>query len=512
MLLCACNVDTPPSATQAPTQSELPTQEETPARSGETFGMSYTPEYGFNPYTCAATTNRAMFSLLYESLFVVSNQFRAEPLLCESFTVSEDGKTYTYTLIPGVKFADGTPLTADDAAASIRAAKQSKLYAARLAHISSITAQSDLRLTILLDTPYENFSLMLDVPIVKADMVEDDMPIGTGAYALQGTLAAASLQRSKHWWQMKAPAVSLDTILLNASDTPGEIRDDFEFGTTDLVYGDPNSDAAVGYRCDYELWEAPTTVMEYIGFNLNSSIFSNIAVRRAVTRVIDRESLVKSVYGGFALATSLPCSPDSDLYDETLAESYAPESFQTAVRSARLSSSESSAVIFLVCADNPTRVSAAQQMAESFRANGLPVTVRALVREEYERALQNGNYDLYYGQVRLTANFDLTPFFDGTLSYGGIRSDTLLSLCTASLENSGNYYELCAKILNEAPICPVVFKSYSICVARGAVSAIVPGVDFLFRNASTARTLADADKTYENATEPVSEPVSETSP
>ncbi|MBD9241607.1 MAG: hypothetical protein EGQ64_04805 [Ruminococcaceae bacterium] len=66
--------------------------------------------------------NRAAFSLLYESLFVVSSHFRAEPLLCESFTASEDGKTYRYTLVSGVSFSDGTPLTAQDAAASLEAA------------------------------------------------------------------------------------------------------------------------------------------------------------------------------------------------------------------------------------------------------------------------------------------------------------------------------------------------------------------------------------------------------
>ena len=105
--------------------------------------------------------------------------FRAEPVLCESFTASEDGKTYRYTLVSGVSFSDGTPLTAQDAAASLRAAQQSALYSGRLAHMLSVTADDDRTLTVTLDTAYENFSLMLDVPIVSAATVQSSTPLGT---------------------------------------------------------------------------------------------------------------------------------------------------------------------------------------------------------------------------------------------------------------------------------------------------------------------------------------------
>ena len=172
LLLCACSAaGQPTQATQQPTEETAAAPTET-AAAPKTFGLSYLPEHGFNPYTCTATVNRAAFSLLYESLFVVSSHFRAEPLLCESFTASEDGKTYRYTLVSGVSFSDGTPLTAQDAAASLRAAQQSALYSGRLAHMLSVTADDDRTLTVTLDTAYENFSLMLDVPIVSAATVQ----------------------------------------------------------------------------------------------------------------------------------------------------------------------------------------------------------------------------------------------------------------------------------------------------------------------------------------------------
>ena len=75
LTLCACaKNDAPPSSeTEAPTEPSEPL-----AVKGDGFGLSYLPEFGLNPFTCNSTVNRAVFSLLYESLFVVSNQFRAD--------------------------------------------------------------------------------------------------------------------------------------------------------------------------------------------------------------------------------------------------------------------------------------------------------------------------------------------------------------------------------------------------------------------------------------------------
>lgn len=422
LLLCACSAaGQPTQATQQPTEETAAAPTET-AAAPKTFGLSYLPEHGFNPYTCTATVNRAAFSLLYESLFVVSSHFRAEPLLCESFTASEDGKIYRYTLVSGVSFSDGTPLTAQDAAASLRAAQQSALYSGRLAHMLSVTADDDRTLTVTLDTAYENFSLMLDVPIVSAATVQSSTPLGTGPYYLDGE----ALRRSSRWWQTQAPAVTAETIELQAAKTPNDIRDNFEFGSTDLVYCDPNSPAAVGYRCDYEAWEAPAPILHYVGFNLYSGWFTNVALRRAFTYGVDREAMTSAVYNGFAQAATLPCSPASDLYDAQLAAQYAysATAFQAAIHNAGVPTSETDCPVLLVCSDDPARVRAAEYLSSSMQENGFFLKVRSLGREAYVAALQAGNYDAYLGEVRLTANFDLSEFFrtGGALSYGPWRT------------------------------------------------------------------------------------------
>lgn len=495
LLLSGCAAQEAPTPTDATEETATPTQ--TPQvvnKEDGSFGLSYFSSYGVNPYSCTATVNRAMFSLLYESLFLVSHEFRAVPLLCDTFRVSEDAKTYYFELLPGVTFSDGTPLTAEDVLSSVRAARKSELYSARLTHILDMSAEGNTFI-VALDTPYENFATMLDVPIVKSGTEESATPVGSGPYVLRGQ----TLVRRADWTATQSLSVEAEAIPLLSVTTTNELRDTFEFGGTDLVYCDPNSVASGGYRCDYEAWEVPTTVLHYIGFNRSLGYFANDTLRAAITYAVDREKISNEIYHGFARPSVLPCNPASDLYDDQLAEDYdyAPGKFAEAVALSGVTTSENyvgHVGVFLVCSDDPTRVDAAERIAQALTDAGLALEVQALERSDYLSALRDGKYDLYYGEVRLTANFDLTEFFTqyGDLQFGSINDTGLATLCTDALKNSGSYFELCGQLVKKAPICPVLFKSYAVYVTRGMLSSITPGVDYVFHNAATARTLSDA--------------------
>lgn len=515
---CGGGSESPTAASTAESQLQeyeeimVPTEEQEPEL--KSFGLSYLPAYGLNPYTCAATANRALFSLMYECLFTVTDQFRAEPVLCESFRVSDDGYTYRFTLVDA-KFSDGTPVTAADVEASIAAAKKSPYYQERLSHVVYYVPENDKTILVQVDTPYENLALVMDIPILKASTVEDTQPVGTGPYVSR----SVKLVRNSYWWQEEFTVIGYDEILLQSCTESNDLRDNFEFGQTNLVYYDPNSPAAVGFRCDYEVWDAPTTVLHYVGFNLYSGYFANDTLRAAVTYIIDRDSIVNEVYSGFAVASELPCSPKSDLFDEQLAENYdyAPASFMEALSLSGILANEdyqNHSGIFLVCSEDQTRVAAASYICDALKEYGLNIRVSIVDRETYEEALENGDFDLYYGEVRLTANFDLSEFFDeyGDLNYGSIDSESLAELCDKALENSGSYVELCSQLMKKAPICPVVFKSYAVNVTRGVISNMYPAVDCVFHNYDNARSLADADKTYEpEPTEPMEDSTEESS-
>lgn len=505
LFLCGCAAEKAPETT--PTEATETTEateetEQTPQRKDKTegFGLSYLPEYGLNPFECKATVNRALMSLLYEGLFTVNNQFRAEPVLCESFKMYNEGWSYVFTIDPTAKFSDGSPVTAEDVEASIEAGRTCGFYMERLNHIDYYAVQEDGTLLIHVETPYENLPLVLDIPVLKASTLHDPYPIGSGPYVF----SEKALTRNKYWNGVAAPAIDLDTIRLSSCESSGDLRDDFEFGSTDLVYCDPNSPASVGYRCDYEVWEAPTTILHYIGFNLYSGYFANDSLRRAVTYALDREDIASKIYGGFALPSVLPCSPYSDLYDPKLSDnySYSPEKFTQGLKESRVLVSEEYEFhqgIFLVCSDDPVRVAAAEYIADVLNQSGLRLVVSAVDHDTYLKELDDGDFDLYYGETRMAANFDLREFFSkyGNLQYGSIRDSSLVEMCSDALANTGKYVDLSARIMEQAPICAVAFKSYAIYVTRGKLVNITPSVDNAFHNAASARLLADADKTYE---------------
>ncbi len=489
-MLQGCTQDARESApTTEPTQSASPSDPSENPRA-LAFGLSYQADAGLNPYTCTRLVNRSILSLLYQGLFAVTSQYRAEPVLCQSYRASEDLKTYTFTLVPAT-FSDGSALTAQDAAASLQAAMGSPVYGNRLQHVTSVAAAEDGSLVVILDTAYENLPLLLDIPIVRAQDVEAEQPLGTGPYALSGQGGSLRLQRRGDWWSEYPAAVEFDSIVLSEARSPSDIRDQFEFGETDVVCADPGSSSYVEYRCDYELWDCATGILLYLGCNRGGGVFASGSIRAALTHAVDRSSLA-GVYRGFAEPACLPASPSADYYDEDLAAQYGyhPDKFTSALSNAGMRNTNAT---LLVCSDDPVRVTAAEAVAQALTDCGLKTTVNAKGQSDYQAALESGNFDLYLGEIRLSPNFDLSPFFQegGSLPYGGMTSAERYALCLAALENSGNYYDLHQAVMEDGQLCPLLVRTYAVYATRGAASSLLPGLDNVFHTANS-RQLADA--------------------
>ena len=86
------------------------------------LSLPYYPDRGLNPYQTSDYVNRCIFSLVYQSLFAVDAQYNVYPVLCQSFTVSKDMKTYVF-YPAAATFPDGEPLTAADVEASLGVGK-----------------------------------------------------------------------------------------------------------------------------------------------------------------------------------------------------------------------------------------------------------------------------------------------------------------------------------------------------------------------------------------------------
>ncbi len=494
--LCACN----DQGAYVPTGDALEYEEDytgpvatRPAGDTEqALTLTYYPDRSLNPLLCTDYTNRALFSLIFQSLFTVDRDYRQEPLLCKSYTMSEDMKTYEFQL-ENATFGDGSALTANDVVATLTAAMASEVYGGRFLHISEISVSENGGVRITLDTPYENLPLLLDIPILKANQLQSDYPLGTGPYVIDTTAQTPVLRRNTNWWCNAELVITAQAIKLTQAQSPTSIRDEFEFSDLSLVCADPGSDKYADYRCDYELWDCENNIFVYLACNLESEVFSNPVVRSKLPMAIDRETLAADYYRGFARSANLPASPLSPYYSEVLAEKYAYDggaAFTQALNDASLSGKT---VILLANKDDTLRLRVARDIAKKLRELGLDVQMSELSSSKYEAALKKKEYDLYLGQTKLSANMDLTPFFatNGALNFGSMGDLGLYTLCNEAFANYGNYYTLHQKVMDDGRLCPILFRSYAIYATRGLLTGLTPARENVFYY-STGRTMEQA--------------------
>ena len=447
----------------------------------QVVNMPYYAQVTMNPIQCTDYTNRALMTLIYQSLFVVDRHYQVQPMLCSRYSMAQDMRSYTFYVDEKATFSDGTNVRASDVVASLLAAKESKYYGGRFLHMTAIELSEDGGVQIKLDTACENLPILLDIPIIKESQLEAERPLGSGPYVLDTSSGEWVLRRRSNWWcKAVGMAVTAQTIGLRKAESNTQIRDDFQFADLNLVCADPCSDRYADYRCDFELWDCETGVFTYIAFCDLSTVFGSVEMRAALTYGLDRETMADDIYRGFGMGASLPASPLSPYYSQSLASQYAydPERFAQVVKEQGMEGSE---VIFLVNSDDSMRVRAARAVRDMLELGGLKVTMKEVSGSAYSYAFTAKEYDLYLGQTKLSANMDLSAFFaaNGALSKGGVSNVGAYALCQQALENHGNYYTLHQTVMDDGLLCPVLFCTQAIYASRGNVTNLTPSRDNL---------------------------------
>ena len=475
LILTACGGGEAPAGSSSDVSSAGVSREETPPSKAIPFTLAFYPEFSLHPTLAANRANLTLAPLLYESLFTVDASFQAQPLLCRSFAVSEDGLVWTFTLHTGITFSDGTPLTAKEAADALNLARSpGSRYQERLGGVAAIAAseESPDQLTVTLRRPNGSLPLLLDIPIALG---REDRPAGTGPYVLseEGT----ALTARSDWWQ-RDKTLPVSTIVLQAVTKSDELIYAFDAGDISLVDVDLMATNAMGYGGNYQTWDYPTTDFLYLGFNTQTGIFRSAGARRAVSLAVDRDAVASTIYANHAVSTLLPVHPASGLYqpgEEPLA--YNPEGLAEQMETLRLQGSD---LILLVNSENVAKTSAALLIAYQLRAAGFTVDLRQLPFEDYTTALTQGNFDLYLAETVFTADFDLSPLLSpsGELNYGGWWAEDADLLLQAMHQATGDSAAQAAQLFDllnaQAPIVPILFKNGSVLTQWGQLSGLSP--------------------------------------
>ena len=439
------------------------------------FQLAVYDRYSLHPILAGNRANLALAPLLYEPLFSLNGSFEAEPVLCERSSVSEDGLVWTLTLRQNITFSDGTPLTGEVVAAALNTARQpGSRYASRLSGITNLSGEGR-SVTVTLSAPNGALPTLLDIPIPKDD---SDRPLGTGCYVLTGQEGNFSLTARSDWWQGKTLPTRI--IPLKSVSRSDELILSFESGDVALVDVDLMGTNSLGYSGSYETWDYGTTSMLYLGFNTASGLCRDVRIRRTLALAIDRESIAQVDFARHAVPSSLPVHPNSPLYDRSLAAelAYDPEELMAQLTELNL---EGRGLTLLVNSENTARVAAAERIAVQLRSTGLKVTLEKLAFEDYTLALEQGRFDLYLGEVVLTADFDLSALLlpGADLNYGrwsDAAVSPLLSMYRASQDTQRaiNARIMYGHLAQEVPIAPICFKNGCVLTRWGRLSGLEP--------------------------------------
>lgn len=472
--LSACGGGPLPDGSGSAASSGDVSRTEEPPPQDIPFTLAFYPEFSLHPALAANRANLTLAPLLYESLFTVDASFQAQPVLCQSYTASEDKLVWTFTLRSGITFSDGTPLDGQAVAAALELARSDRgRYRARLADVASVSAPAEApsQVVVTLRRPNGSLPLLLDIPIALG---EEDRPAGTGPYVLAED--GASLTARTGWWQ-RDKALPVQSIPLHGVSKSDDLLYAFDSGDVSLADVDLMATNAMGYGGNYQTWDYPTADFLYLGFNTQSGLCRAPEVRRALALAVDRDTAVSVSYANHARPARLPVHPDSPLYSQA-APDFDPEELVLQAENLRL---PGKTLVFLVNSENTAKAAVAQRIAYQLEAAGLTVELRQLPFEDFTAALAAGEFDLYLGETVLTADFDLSPLLSsaGALNYGGWQHEgadgLLYAMHAASAEDKPAAAQALFTLLNEqTPIVPIAFKNGSVLTQWGRLSGLSP--------------------------------------
>ncbi len=289
-----------------------------------------------NPITATDVYEGAVNGYIYESLLERDNRtLNLVPLLAESWKVSEDKLSYDFTLRSGLKWQDGKPLTSEDVLFTFEKVKDPAVDAPHLRNyyrdLEKVEALDDRRIRFTFSEPYfkslEMISGMSVIP--KHIFAEGDFnthpagrnPMGSGPYIFEkwDTGKEIILKRNKDYWGEKPflkrihfKIITDDTVALQVFKR-GEL--DF-MGLTPIQWVRQTKTAKFRKAADKHRYYLPG--YSYIGWNMRRPYFSDKLVRRAMTMLVDRESILKNIQYGFGKVVTGNFFYESPDYDKTI--------------------------------------------------------------------------------------------------------------------------------------------------------------------------------------------------
>lgn len=287
------------------------------------LGMVLEPPHLDPTAGAAAAIDEVVYANVFEGLTRIDAQGQVQPALAESWTLTDDGLSYTFILHAGVKFHDGSDFTADDVVFSLDRARAETSVNAQKAlfePIDKIEAVDAHQVKITLKRPTSAFLFTLgsgDAVIVAPESVEGNktQPVGTGPFTFSRWVSGdrVELTRNTNYW---GEPVKLATATFKFISDPAAAVAALLAGDVDGYANFPAPELMTQFQADprFTVVIGTTEGETILATNNARKPFDDSRVRRAMAHAIDRQAIIDGAMFGYGTPIGSHFAPHHPAY------------------------------------------------------------------------------------------------------------------------------------------------------------------------------------------------------
>lgn len=305
LTMTACSADPASTPSSAPASASATAEAPTSFTVGTSASIST-----LNPNKAVDQAQLQILNLIGGTLTVFNADYSdVNPGLASSWTVSDDGLTYTFEIASGLKFSDGSDLTAKDVAATLNwvISDEGNWNAGMVAHWKSAEKTGDSQVVLTLKTPQPSTLSLLADPEIGTIMPADKLgneefyvkPISAGPYMLKSfdpTNGNASLVLNPNWTGDKPAVPEINFTYIQDSNTRSV---QLQGGSIDLAENIP-ANTLSQFTGDVAGEVTAAFGGNFLIPNDKNGTLTDSKIRRAVSMVIDRQQISDVIWAGKA--------------------------------------------------------------------------------------------------------------------------------------------------------------------------------------------------------------------
>ena len=407
----------------------------------------------------AAGTKEVLFNV-FEGLVKPDSEGNLNDAVAESHTISEDGKVYTFTLREGVKFHDGTPVTAQDVKYSIdrcSSTENGEPLVSAFAAIDSVNIVDDKTVEIVLKEGDTDFLPYLTAAVIpEHNKTLESTPVGTGPYKYisRSPQENVVLEKFDDYWGTPA---NIETVKLQVVANADTIVTGLNGGSIDM-FARVTQAQADQLSGEFEVLEGTMNLVQAMYLNNEKAPFDKKEVRQALCYAVDPQAVMDMISDGKGAKLGSSMFPAfGKYYMEELNDMYAADTAKAKELLAQAGYPDGFTFTLTVPSNYQQHIDTAQVIAEQLKQIGVTANIQLVEWETWlSEVYTNRNYEATVVGVdaaSLTAAALLERFTsdasDNFINFDSAAYDEAYAAAKASTddEEKTKYYKECEEIL-----------------------------------------------------------------